>query len=48
MNDTELAYIMIVIATNIGTYFYTKFHFIEFTIDVLTEKGYLELEDEQK
>jgi hypothetical protein len=47
MND-DFAFLMWILLTNTATYFYCKYHFIEFTIDILEEKGLLTLEDDEK
>ena len=46
--NNDLAVLIWLIGTNVGTYFYCKYHFIQHTIDVLEDKGLLVLEDEEK
>jgi len=46
--NIDVAYLIILIGSNICMYNYCKWYFIRHTIDVLEEKGVLVLEDEQK
>jgi|TARA_R100000084_G_C4632895_1_gene139369 hypothetical protein len=46
--NNDVATLIWLVITNIATYNYCKWYFIRHTIDVLEEKGVLDLEDEQK
>jgi len=43
--DNDIAVILWLVITNVGTYIYCKYHFIQHTIDVLEDKGLLLLDD---
>jgi|14BtaG_2_1085337.scaffolds.fasta_scaffold24765_1 hypothetical protein len=48
MNNNDLAVLIWLVLSNVGTYFLCKYHFIRHTIDVLEDKGLLVLEDDEK
>jgi hypothetical protein len=48
MTNNDIATLIWIVMTNVATYFYCKYYFIQHTIDVLEEKGLLDLEDVQK